>query len=106
MELSTFIEDAGRKARLALLTGKSEGYLWQVATGWRGKKASAELAIAIEAATGDIGPEVVPRHLIRPDLWAQPSEGESGAHRTPAATDRGAAAEADADQVQPLSKVA
>ena len=49
--------------------------------------------------------------LLRPDLFsaralALGEAGDPKARRTPAAPDGGAAAEADADQVQPLSKVA
>jgi len=69
MNLLTFISDPERKRRLAVLTGSSEGYLWQVATGWRGKKASPELAKLIARTTLEIGPEQVPLELIRPDLW-------------------------------------
>lgn len=69
MDLLTFISDPERKRRLAELTGFSGGYLWQVATGWRGKKASPELAKLIARATLEIGPEQVPLELVRPDLW-------------------------------------
>jgi DNA-binding transcriptional regulator YdaS (Cro superfamily) len=69
MDLLSFIADPERKRLLAEKTGKSEGYLWQVASGWRGKRASPELAISIEAATASIGPEEVPRSSLRPDLW-------------------------------------
>lgn len=69
MDLLTFISDSERKRQLAALTGSSEGYLWQVATGWRGKKASPELAKAIARATLEIGPEQVRLEALRPDLW-------------------------------------
>ena len=74
MDLLTFIGDPARKAALATLTGASPAYLWQVATGWtpkggRAKRASAELAVAIEAATAKIGPEAVSRQSLRPDLF-------------------------------------
>lgn len=70
MELITFLSDPTRKQRLAKATGSSEGYLWQVATGWRGKRASPELAQAIERESATIGPERVPKESIRPDIWA------------------------------------
>jgi len=69
MDLREFISDPERKRRLAAATGRSEGYLWQIATSWREKRASAELAIAIEAQSALIGPEAVPRSSLRADLW-------------------------------------
>lgn len=69
MELITFIADPTRKRALVEALGASEGYLWQIATAWRGKRAGPELAIKIEKATTEIGPEAVPRHSLRPDLW-------------------------------------
>lgn len=69
MDLATFISDPDRKAALAANTESSEGYLWQIATGWRGKRASPELAIAIERESGRIGPESVSKESLRPDLW-------------------------------------
>lgn len=76
MDLLTFISDPDRKAALAEETGSSPAYLWQIATGWtprsgRPKRASAELAIAIEAATSKIGPSVVTKGSLRPDLWPE-----------------------------------
>lgn len=69
MDLREFISDPDRKRRLAVATGRSEGYLWQIATSWRDKKPSAELAIVIEAQSALIGPDAVPRGSLRPDLW-------------------------------------
>ena len=69
MDLLTFISDRDRKTALAAALEASEGYLWQIATGWRGKRASWELAQRIEAATSEIGPEAVPKHSLRPDIW-------------------------------------
>lgn len=82
MDLMTFISDKDRKARLVAATGKAEGYLWQIATGWRGKRASPELARKIAQATAELGPEPVPLESLRPDIWppadaanaAQPTE--------------------------------
>lgn len=98
MDLLTFIADGERKARLAALTGSSEGYLWQIATKWRGKRPSPELAQAIERESGAIGPEAVPKGSLRPDLWTDQS-----VHRTPAATPGGAA---EAAPVTTLSEAA
>lgn len=73
MDLLSFISDSERKRRLAVLTGASEGYLWQCATGWRGKRTSPELAQSIERASLTIGAEVgvegVLRCDLRPDIW-------------------------------------
>lgn len=69
MDLLTFISDRDRKAALATSLGASEGYLWQIATGWRGKRASWELAQRIESMTAGIGPEAVPKSSLRPDIW-------------------------------------
>ena len=69
MDLTTFIADKTRKTELAAKLGASEGYLWQIATGWRGKRASWELAQRIEQATEEIGPEAVPKSSLRPDIW-------------------------------------
>ena len=74
MDLITFISDKDRKAALAAKLGASEGYLWQVATGWRNKRASWELAQRIEQATGEIGPECVPKSTLRPDIWPDSAE--------------------------------
>lgn len=69
MDLLTFISDRSRKAALATALRASEGYLWQIATGWRGKRASWELAQRIESASAEIGPEPVPKETLRPDIW-------------------------------------
>lgn len=71
MKLLDYIEDKDRRAKLAAATGKNAGYLWQVAAGWRGKKASPLLAVAIERATDG----VVTRQELRPDIFG-PSLGE------------------------------
>ncbi len=80
MDLATFISDPDRKAKLAAATRSSQAYLWQVATGWRGKRASPELALAIERETALIGPDlIVPKEALRPDLWppAESTEAEA-----------------------------
>jgi DNA-binding transcriptional regulator YdaS (Cro superfamily) len=76
MDLLTFISDAARKTVLADKLGASPGYLWQIATGWRGKRASPELARRIAEATAEIGPEAVPLESLRPDIWP-PESAES-----------------------------
>ena len=74
MDLLTFISDSERKRRLAALTGSSEGYLWQCATGWRNKKPSHTLARKIHLASIEISRslECEPLSLaaIRPDIWS------------------------------------
>lgn len=73
MDLLTFISDPERKRRLAALTGSSEGYLWQCATGWRNKKPSPVLARKIQLASVEIGValgcEPLALAAIRPDIW-------------------------------------
>lgn len=73
MDLLTFISDPERKRRLAALTGSSEGYLWQCATKWRGKKPSPALARKIHEASvdiaGSLGGEPLALGAIRPDIW-------------------------------------
>lgn len=73
MDLKSFIADETRRAALVSALGTSDGYLWQLATGWRGRRPSAEFALRIEAATGGL----VARAELRPDLWGvQPPEGQ------------------------------
>ena len=68
MNLSDFIADPSRRNALALACETSTDYLWQIATGWRGRKAGPALAGRIEQETERIGHKV-PKELIRPDLW-------------------------------------
>lgn len=65
MDLKTYIDDPDRKAALVNATGANPQWLWQIATGWRNKRPSPELAVKIETATGG----EVPRHLLRPDIF-------------------------------------
>lgn len=69
MDLLTYIASPERKQALANALQTSPGYLWQLATGWRGRKPSADFAKAIERETGRLGPEAVPKEALRPDLW-------------------------------------
>lgn len=66
MKLIELISDMKRRNELAAELGKSPDYLWQVAVGWNGKRASPELAKEIERATGG----KVKKASLRPDLWS------------------------------------
>jgi len=66
--LAEYISDCHRRAQLAEAVGCSPDYLWQVATGWRGKRASPDLAKKIEVATSG----AVTRASLRPDIWDEP----------------------------------
>lgn len=65
MNLTDYIADTTRRAELAASVGTSPDYLWQIATGWRDRKASHKLARAIETATSG----AVTRHDLRPDIF-------------------------------------
>lgn len=65
MDLRNYIKDPVRRANLAKAVGANPQYLWQAATGWRGRRPSAELARKIEDATCGI----VTIAEMRPDLW-------------------------------------
>jgi DNA-binding transcriptional regulator YdaS (Cro superfamily) len=84
MDLKTYIADDSRKTALAQAVGKSPAYLWQVATGWKGKRASPELAQAIEASTaGEVRCDGVDG--IRPDLqWMRGADGQITGYFVPA----------------------
>lgn len=68
MTLANYTLDPARRDALIAALGTSRISLWQISVGWRGKRPSAERAIAIEQATGG----VVPRWITRPDLWDAP----------------------------------
>lgn len=72
MDLKTFIEDRDRRRQLAEKLDTSEQYLWQLATGWRGRRPSPEMAQRIETATTEIAAPGVHRGAMRPDLWQAP----------------------------------
>ena len=59
MDLLTYISDMSRRAALAAACGTSPEYLWQIATGWRGKRPSPKLASAIERESARLGPATV-----------------------------------------------
>lgn len=65
MDLRTWLNQtpADERGRVAKEASTSVGYLWQLAGGHR--KASIELAKALETATGG----QVTRSDLRPDIW-------------------------------------
>lgn len=69
MDLLTYIEDMDRRKELAAAVGTDPGYLWQVATGWKGRKPGIDLVKKIEAATNG----EVSRHDMRPDIFGAPA---------------------------------
>lgn len=64
MNLLTYISDMVRRNNLATACDTSPDYLWQIATRWRGKRASPELAERIEIETERLGPEKVPKESV------------------------------------------
>lgn len=70
ISLSEYIADPERRRMLADAAGTDPQYLWQIATGWRGKRASPALARAIERATNG----AVTRYELRPDIFDAPPE--------------------------------
>src|SRR5690606_5694601 len=70
MDLATFNSDMERRAELARRLGRSPDYLWQLGIGWRGKRPSPELALAIDRETATWGRRFrVRKETLRPDLW-------------------------------------
>lgn len=67
MELQEFIADPARREALAIAVKSSPDYLWQIAT--KRRNASPKLAMLIEEKSELIGPEVVPKTSLRPDIW-------------------------------------
>jgi DNA-binding transcriptional regulator YdaS (Cro superfamily) len=67
MDLNTYIADTTRRKDLAEKLQRNPVYLWQIATGRR--RASTDLAQAIERATAELGPETVTKESLRPDVW-------------------------------------
>ncbi|MFC6351257.1 hypothetical protein H7691_06605 [Stenotrophomonas sp. CW117] len=64
MDLTTYISDMARRKALADACGTDPNYLWQIATGWRGKRASPAMAEKIERATAKLGPETVTKESV------------------------------------------
>lgn len=64
MDLLTYITDMPRRKALADACCTSPHYLWQIATRWRGRRPSAELAERIEFESARLGPEKVPKEVV------------------------------------------
>jgi DNA-binding transcriptional regulator YdaS (Cro superfamily) len=67
MDLLSYIEDMGRRRELAEATGTSPDYLWQIATDRR--RASTDLAKAIDEHTSKAEGMHVEKGTLRPDVW-------------------------------------
>jgi DNA-binding transcriptional regulator YdaS (Cro superfamily) len=65
MTLAAFIADRDRRISLAKAVSASPNYLWQVATGWNGRKPSPKLARRIHEATHGL----VTMQSMRPDVF-------------------------------------
>lgn len=65
MDLKTYLEEGGRRQSLADAVNTSADYLWQIATGWKGRKPSPKLARKISEATHGL----VSLAELRPDVW-------------------------------------
>jgi DNA-binding transcriptional regulator YdaS (Cro superfamily) len=78
MNLTEYISDEPRKQALALAVGTSPAYLYQIATGWKGKRPSPDLAKRIESASG------IRCETLRPDLqWMRDKEGNVTGYFSP-----------------------
>lgn len=77
MDLKTFISDLPRRRELARRLGRSPDYLYQLGVGFQGKRASAQLATAIERESADMGKAAgkrgwkVTRESLRPDIFGK-----------------------------------
>lgn len=67
MTLADFIADRDRRKSLAAAVEASPDYLWQVATGWNGRKPSPKLARRINKATHGL----VSLSSLRPDIYGE-----------------------------------
>jgi DNA-binding transcriptional regulator YdaS (Cro superfamily) len=66
MDLKSYLSsEPGARKSLADAVGSSPDYLWQIATGWKGRRASPAFAAKIEEATAGR----VTRAELRPDIW-------------------------------------
>ncbi|MDN5880956.1 MAG: helix-turn-helix domain-containing protein [Nitrosospira sp.] len=72
MDLSTFASDIPRRRLLAERIDVVDAYLYQLANGY--SRPSVALAQRIEQATAEMGPEMVPRWSLRPDVWESPQD--------------------------------
>lgn len=80
MDLHTYISDLERRRALANALDTNEGYLWQLAKGWRGRRPSPAFAQRIEEATERLGPEKVTKEsLIFGPAPAQAGEADRAA---------------------------
>lgn len=64
MKLREYISDVARRKALADAIGCSAHYLYQIGTGYQGRKGSSKLAEKIEEATRRLGPAVVTKESI------------------------------------------
>lgn len=64
MDLLTYISDMDRRNKLAEACNTSPDYLWQIATRWKKRRGSPELAEAIERETTRLGPATVTKESI------------------------------------------
>lgn len=74
MRLHEFIADRSRRASLAAACGTTPDYLWQVATGWRGRKPSPRLARLVHKETHGL----VTLQSMRPDVFGEAANDEVG----------------------------
>lgn len=65
MNLADYAKTPEQRALLARAVGSDPQYMWQLVTGWRGKRPSPELARRIESATNG----AVSRYELRPDIF-------------------------------------
>lgn len=72
MDLQSFIADTDRRASLAAACGTSVDYLWQVATGWKGRKPSPRLAKLINEKTHGL----ISLESLRPDVWGEQNKND------------------------------
>lgn len=77
MSLLHFIQDESRKQELAKRVGCSPAYLYQIATGWKNKRPSPELARDIELRAPEVDASIPVRcESLRPDLqWVRDRSG-------------------------------
>lgn len=67
MDLPTYISDLNRRKLLAQHIGHSPDYLYQLGTGYQGRKPSPTLAGVIENATRDLKLGIVRAESMRDD---------------------------------------
>ncbi len=68
MNITDYIQDQQRRAALAVALGTSEQYLWQMATGWRGRRFSAQHVLKVCHFSGGL----ITPHALRPDIYPDP----------------------------------